>query len=86
MPLISLEVRVLRRAIELMGGERPLAKRLRVPMHDLQMWLDGTEKPTRALFLAAVDVLIEHDDTDTLAAVMPLESKEPKAEKPTKRG
>ncbi len=35
-------------------------------MLDLLAWLNGTERPTRAMFLCAVDVLIEHGDTSGL--------------------
>jgi len=63
MPLApqTLEMRVLQRACELLGSERSLARRLRVPMPALFMWLKGTEKPPRALFMEAVDILIAHD-------------------------
>jgi hypothetical protein len=58
---IPLEVRVLLRAIELLGGERQVAQHLKIARHDLRMLLDGTERPTRGLFLALVDILIDHD-------------------------
>jgi len=58
----TLEMRVLQRAAELLGSERALARRLRVPMPDLFAWLRGAEKPPRALFLETVDVLIERGD------------------------
>jgi hypothetical protein len=63
----TLEMRVLERAVELLGNERALARRLRVPMYDLQAWMKGTERPPRALFLETVDVLIERGQ------LMPLE-------------
>ena len=59
----TLEMRVLQRGIEILGSERALARRLRVSQPDLFLWLKGTEKPTRMMFTAAVDVLIEHGDT-----------------------
>jgi len=55
----TLEMRVLRRAAELLGGERELARRLHVPMRDLFMWLKGDERPTKVYFLCAVDLLLE---------------------------
>jgi len=61
-----LEVRVLKRGIELLGSERALARRLRVPLPDLMMWICGNEKPTRVTFMAAVDLLIEAGDTSGL--------------------
>jgi len=59
-------MRALQRAAELLGSERALARRLRAPMRDLLAWLHGTERPTRAMFLSAVDVLIEYGDTSGL--------------------
>ena len=58
----TLEMRVLQRACELMGSERALARRLRVPMPDLFAWMKGTDRPPRALFLESVDILIERGD------------------------
>jgi hypothetical protein len=55
-------MRVLRRAADLLGGERALARELRVPSADVFLWLKGIERPTRAVFVAAVDLLIEHED------------------------
>jgi len=62
-PTQTLDMRVLQRAAELLGSERALARKLRVPMPALFSWLKGTDKPPRALFLEAVDVLIAHDDS-----------------------
>jgi len=59
----TLEMRVLQRCIKVLGSERALARELRIPLDDLALWLDGLEKPTRASLLAAVDVLIAHEDT-----------------------
>jgi len=53
---------------DLLGGERALARELQVPSSDLRSWLAGTERPTRAVFIAAVDLLIEHGDADVLGA------------------
>jgi hypothetical protein len=61
-------MRVLQRAAEILGSERALARELRVPMLELFMWLRGSERPTRPVFLAAVDILIEHDDVNSLGA------------------
>ena len=66
MKKLTLEMRALQRAAELLGSERALARRLRAPMPDLLAWLDGTERPTKTMFLSAVDVLIEHGDTSGL--------------------
>ena len=58
----TLEMRVLQRAAELLGGERALARRLHVSMPDLFAWLKGAERPTKTHFFAAIDVLIEHGE------------------------
>ena len=55
----SLEKRVLEKALGLSGGYRALARRLRISQLDLAAFLNGSEKPTRAVFLDAVDVIIE---------------------------
>jgi hypothetical protein len=60
----TLEMRVLRRAAELLGSELALARHLRVAQPDLFACLSGTEKPTRAMFVEAVDVLIAFDETN----------------------
>jgi hypothetical protein len=70
-------MRVLQRAVELLGSERALARALRVPMPELFGWLKGSERPTRAIFLAAVDVLIERGDPSPSsgdATMAPLQS------------
>ena len=55
----SLEKRVLEKALDLSGGYRALARRLRISQLDLAAFLNGSEKPTRTVFLDAVDVIIE---------------------------
>ena len=66
---LTLEMRVLQRAAEVLGGERVLARRLRVPMPSLLAWIKGTDRPTRSVFLETVDILIEHGDTSSLTGV-----------------
>jgi hypothetical protein len=66
----TLEMRVLQRGAELLGSERALARYLRVPMPDLFLWLKGAERPTRATFLAAVDLLMERGDTTALEGMV----------------
>jgi hypothetical protein len=62
----TLEMRVLQRAVEKLGSERALARRLRVPMPDLFAWLKGSDRPPRVLFLEAVDILVECGDLPAL--------------------
>jgi hypothetical protein len=56
---ITVEMRVLQRAAELLGSERALARRLQVPASTLFGWVHGTERPPRGIFLDAVDVVVE---------------------------
>ncbi len=58
----TLEARVLQRAVELLGSERLVARRLRISQEDLGIFLQGAAKPTRAVFLAAVDLLIDRGE------------------------
>ena len=73
MAKLTLEMRVLQRAVEILGSERALARRLRVPMPSLFAWIKGNDRPTRTVFLQAIDILIENGDTGSLtgAAVKP---------------
>jgi hypothetical protein len=59
-------VRTLQKAAELLGGERALARYLRVPMPDLFVWMrPGALPPPEAVFLKAVDLVLndlnDHD-------------------------
>lgn len=69
MAKLTLEMRVLQRAAEVLGGERALARRLRVPMPSLLAWIRGNDRPTRTVFLETIDILIEHGDTSSLTGV-----------------
>jgi hypothetical protein len=57
----SLYRRTLSCARKVAGSEKLLARRLHVPLADLRAWLDGAEPPPRAVFLAAVDILVDPD-------------------------
>jgi hypothetical protein len=61
-------MRVLRRAAELLGSERALARELRVPLRELFAWLEGAERPARPAFLTAVDILIDQGDPGSFGA------------------
>jgi hypothetical protein len=54
--------RTLRRALEIVGDEQRLARRLRVPLNDLHAWLTGDERPPIAAFLTAVDIVLGAGD------------------------
>jgi hypothetical protein len=62
----TLQMRVFQRAAELLRSERMLARRLRISVPTLFLFLNGRETPTQELFLAAVDVLIEFGDPEVL--------------------
>jgi len=51
--------RTLRKAAELIGGRAKLCRHLRVPMSDLEQWIDDKAVPPMAIFLRAVDVVVE---------------------------
>ena len=53
----SLRQRTLLRALEIVGDEATLARKLRVPMEELRAWLRGADVPPTAVFLAAVDIV-----------------------------
>lgn len=59
--MAEVHVRTLRRAAEVVGGERKLALHLRVARTHLHLWLDGLADPPAAVFLRAVDVVIDAD-------------------------
>jgi hypothetical protein len=51
--------RTLQKAAEMAGGEKALARKLRVPLGELDKWIAGDAKPPMAIFLKAVDVVLE---------------------------
>ena len=61
MESFTLYRRTLSCALKVAGSERLLARRLRVPLDDLRSWLAGRETPPKAVFLAAVDILVDPD-------------------------
>jgi hypothetical protein len=58
--------RTFQKAAELVGGQKNLARRLRVPLAELQKWIAGGGSPPMAIFLKAVDVVL--DETHSPAA------------------
>jgi hypothetical protein len=64
----ALQQRVLGKASELLGGEQPLSRELRVSEHDLALFLSGAEAPTKQVFLAACDILIGQGESEFLEA------------------
>jgi hypothetical protein len=55
----SVYSRTLQKAAELIGGPKKLCRHLRVPMADLQGWIEDKAVPPLAIFLRAVDLVIE---------------------------
>lgn len=59
--MAEVHVRTLRRAAEIVGGEQPLALRLKVTPSHLSLWLGGLAEPPGDIFLRAVDLVLEED-------------------------
>jgi hypothetical protein len=66
MPKTTIYVRTLHKAAEILGGERALARYLRVPMPELFAWMrPGSVPPPTTIFLKAVDLILHDcDDAD----------------------
>lgn len=58
--------RTLQKAVELSGGQKKLARYLRVPLADLEKWIAGADTPPINVFLRAVDFVL--DETPSPAA------------------
>jgi hypothetical protein len=55
----SVYSRTLQKAAELSGGQKRLARLLRVPMADLEKWIADKDEPPTAIFLKAVDLVLD---------------------------
>jgi hypothetical protein len=55
----SVEIRALRKAIELAGGRKALAARLALKARELEGWLSGKAAIPRETLLRIVDVLLD---------------------------
>ena len=47
------------KAAELLGGEKALARELRVPVGDLDKWIAGSAKPPLSIFLRVIDLVLD---------------------------
>lgn len=56
----AVQKRTLERAVELFAGEQPLAEHLKVPTERLRWWLHGSVPIPNDVFLALVDILLDH--------------------------
>lgn len=65
-PRLSIHARTLQKAAEIVGGQRALARYLKVPMPDLFAWMrPGSVSPPENVFLRAVDLVMNDlDDHD----------------------
>jgi len=55
----SVYSRTFQKAAQLAGGQKKLARHLRVPLAELEKWIAGTAAPPMASFLKAVDLVLE---------------------------
>jgi hypothetical protein len=65
---IETYARTLARAAQMVGGEKDLAARLGVPHLLLAEWITGRKAPPQRMFLAAVDIVMEHSLQQEAAA------------------
>jgi hypothetical protein len=65
----SVYSRTLQKAVETAGSQKKLARLLRVPLVDLEKWIAGKDEPPMAVFLKAVDLVL--DDTTSPGASEP---------------
>ena len=65
---VTVQVRALRRAADILGGKDQLRAALRVPLSRLERWLDGTDEPPMEVFLKAVDIISAPTGTATPTA------------------
>jgi hypothetical protein len=73
LPKLSVYNRTLRKAAEHLGGERGLARYLKVPIADLYAWMrPGAEPPPMAVFLRAVDLVLNDLDLPDAARAQKL--------------
>src|SRR6185503_15262519 len=57
--MTPIRCQVLHRAAEMLGGKSELRTRLRVPMRQLEGWMQGADHMPTHIFLAAVDIISE---------------------------
>ena len=55
----SVYSRTLQKAAESTGGQKRLARLLRVPLADLENWIADKDEPPTAVFLKAVDLVLD---------------------------
>jgi hypothetical protein len=65
----SVYSRTLQKAAEAAGGQKKLARVLRVPLAELENWIADKDEPPTAVFLKAVDMVL--DETTSSGASEP---------------
>jgi hypothetical protein len=55
----SVYSRTLQKAAEVAGGSKRLARLMRVPLADLEKWMADKDEPPMAVFLKAVDLVLD---------------------------
>lgn len=55
----SVYSRTMQKAAQLAGGDKKLARYLRVPLAEVQKWIAGRDTPPTQSFLKAVDLVLE---------------------------
>jgi len=55
----SVYSRTLQKAAEAAGGQKKLARILRVPVAELEKWIADKDEPPMAVFLKAVDLVLD---------------------------
>jgi hypothetical protein len=55
----SVYSRTLQKAAEAAGGQKKLARVLRVPLMELEKWIADKDEPPMAVFLKAVDLVLD---------------------------
>lgn len=61
----SVYSRALRKAAEMMGSYQKLCRYLQVPAADLQSWIDDKAVPPVAVFLRAIDYILDETPPPT---------------------
>lgn len=60
----SVQLRAIRRASEVLGGEDKLAERLGMPLSAIHLWCEGTALIPTDIFLRLVDIIVEQTIDD----------------------
>ena len=66
----SVYSRTLQKAAESHGGQKKLARLLRVPLAELEKWIADKDEPPMAVFLRAVDLVLD-ETTSSCASSEP---------------